>query len=1359
MTRERTRRDEIIEALRATPFDGRTGQTQAARLMDGPPSRMDEIITSLRRGTPREQHRDTPGVGFVEGLAKTAAFDATLGMFGVREPESVETFKREHPLVGLAASFAGMAIPYGVGFKFSPLVAAKLPLLSRGMKFARDDKIHPFVQGAVGGAVGMTPFELTRLAGAAVVGDEGALRQVTAEAAFELGFIGTLGGAGQAIAKAAPFAGRKFGDEGRIARTFEEYLPNETPQFRLDQIEKILNKTPKVKEDEILYQALLSTRSRLTGEVVEQIPDKGKAYVQTISDKGALASKLSTLFRKGWKDARITQIPNTTDPKLRAYVEKIVEKATPGTSVENFMAAVQFPRVIQAQSTTGSAKLWERMLKSFGGKQVGIGREEMWLAREADGVFIVAKRLKGIQGTPGRPETWGADDVYLLAKTTKPEMFNPSAAKFGKLPLQGSFNTEMVKRLENGIEKSSDARFLYNYMKSMTNRTFRGPISAKIAKAVESALGDDLAVLAEQGTKGIAGLKERLKFYASPALFEGSSDPEFIMLLNAARMMHQRGSARASAFFYGKVIDKDTGNLFTQIMGKQERLGGLNKLIDDLEPQDIEAVIAAHLDDLSIPQVRSMYPSADRAVAYLRKSDQIGKSYDRQLVTLENIIGETKFIPKANHYMLSRSWFGNWRLPIYERGADGALTKSMVGVAPGYSRKQALENGEKMLAEMGDDAKNYGFLKNDVESVGFQKDLELANAVNLTRASSKKFHDAYKSVLKKNRASTDPVRFKERKRVLGFKKDLDKESLKNMQLGHMIERERIIQENISMHILEPHILKLQQRDPKLAEQLNNRMLQMAGAKSEMWKGVDSLIDPILAPIAGRNAASNIVGGINKHLFSFTLGFGDLGFAAINAMTPIITVLPEIAYTLTALPKSQMRYYSYALAMDAKGAPVTMRHLDPIRILTASIRDMSKPTPELRKAIKWGLERGHIDPKYVEEFVGQDASVLRDWRGMLTGNQGIVTWLDSLSKFMPIQSEKFTRGVSFISGYNVGKLKGLKDEQLLQFAAEFTARTNFLYGTSDRARVITGSVGTLFGLFKNWGMHQVGNMLTYAGDAALRRNIPPLMWMMGTTGAIGGVGAMPFYGMADSASRAMTDEGLKDNLYDFGGWVGAPTKVMDTFQYGFPALFGIALQGRVAPTGVEVARDVNFLFQSALLDRMGMLTDALGTSLSQWKDTGIHPLANEGNRLKYYRALLPRTLYRAMSFTEENALRSLQTGNALMGPATMSQRASFVLGLNPLEFEKSLEISNDMWQDEKKRSEATSNFGRAWHDAEKRQDMKEQLWLLRRMIYDGIPWDSVMRSADAFEENENVGQAERQFDAYLVLEQKRRFGLK
>jgi hypothetical protein len=378
----------------------------------------------------------------------------------------------------------------------------------------------------------------------------------------------------------------------------------------------------------------------------------------------------------------------------------------------------------------------------------------------------------------------------------------------------------------------------------------------------------------------------------------------------------------------------------------------------------------------------------------------------------------------------------------------------------------------------------------------------------------------------------------------------------------------------------------------------------------------------------------------------------------------------------------------------------------------------------------------------------------------------------LSERLPTMSEQLSRGYAFSVGLEMGEnFLRLEGDQLYNFASKFVQRTMYGYNTVNRSKVIGGPLGGLVGLFKNWSIHYMANMMTYAGEMT-RGDFAPFLYMMAGTGAITGAGGIAGYGAIDGLSKIFADRPFMDLAYDkFGYGEGSKTKdvAIDTWMYGLPALMqivpgvpAVALQGRAAAPFSDPARDISQLFSIPIMDRAVAGKEFLGTVISDWSRTGRHPSENGQAIDKLKRFLLPRTLYKGLSFTQDNALKSLKTGNRLISDTTVPQRVLHSLGFTPIEFQKAFEVNDFVRTSQAKQRALVSSFGRALAEGMSAgAHPSDQMQLIRRAFLIGLDVNSVINSSEAHYRNITEDMISRAAgrDDYDVFKMRQRIGLK
>src|SRR4030067_3339385 len=418
----------------------------------------------------------------------------------------------------------------------------------------------------------------------------------------------------------------------------------------------------------------------------------------------------------------------------------------------------------------------------------------------------------------------------------------------------------------------------------------------------------------------------------------------------------------------------------------------------------------------------------------------------------------------------------------------------------------------------------------------------------------------------------------ERTGVHGFIGDVKpwtRDDLEHLVLKQFQDYQRFQARLSTEYILKNDLATLRAQDPQVYEQLIHRINSTYGIQGKFSQAINKATDKLLAPALGRNSADKITGTANKLMFRLELGFANMGYNLANLFTPALVAMPELVRLSTTHPSRNLMYYTYYPLIGEK----TVKPLgipDVFKIAREAFKKMGSPDEVLWTHFDRGAREGVWGPRFIEEFVGQKSQRDSAQKGVLNGDEPFSRWLGSVSDAIPSLTEKFSRGYSFALGHTYFKnVMGITDDEALyQLSKQFVERTNFLYSIGDRARIITGPFGAPLGLFKNWIMHYISWMMEYTGEGVMRGNWAPLLWMTGTSTAIGGLGALPMYGAADTVSQWFTDKSAMQNLYSaFGGTTReGPGSLSDAVFYGIPGFLGFSIQNQVALPGSDPGQD-------------------------------------------------------------------------------------------------------------------------------------------------------------------------------------------
>jgi hypothetical protein len=336
--------------------------------------------------------------------------------------------------------------------------------------------------------------------------------------------------------------------------------------------------------------------------------------------------------------------------------------------------------------------------------------------------------------------------------------------------------------------------------------------------------------------------------------------------------------------------------------------------------------------------------------------------------------------------------------------------------------------------------------------------------------------------------------------------------------------------------------------------------------------------------------------------------------------------------------------------------------------------------------------------------------------------------------MARKSEEFARIVSANSGYLVGRHQlGLEGEQLYHFTKRFAESTNYLYGQSDRARIITGPVGSMFGLFKNWQMHFMGMMAMYAG-LGMKHNVwAPLVWQMGAAATLGGLGATPLKHVADGLANWATDGDTKDGFLWMQEHWGRPWA--DGAYFGPMGALGISLQASSSIPGTDVRNDLQMITNSIVWERGKALGKAVGAGFEHYSVTGENPLKDANIRDQLLAAAAPRAISRAASVVEGEYVKSMGTGYPQLQNPSFTAKVVHGLGMNAVEIERHQVAARRLYNEQEARKAETSNAGKAYAAAIVAGDKDEANRIITASIARSLDLSSVMQSASNYRRRE------------------------
>jgi hypothetical protein len=943
---------------------------------------------------------------------------------------------------------------------------------------------------------------------------------------------------------------------------------------------------------------------------------------------------------------------------------------------------------------------------------------EGWrMAKEKDGLYVMAKKIRGDIKNPAPGDRW----VFL--RTDSPGEFATRAARTNDQLMRSAYFpqvTEVDKIGEPLFDAGSD------FFKLLGGNT--------VGKAVGGAK-NRLAATARDSL-------ETLATYAAPSAPLATRNPLFNFGFQFIKNMEDLSEARVDQLMNGtRAFDKDRSLLRNVVTLDEPGTEGLASRIKELTKEDLEDIRAVLEMEVPFEQVLAaearghITPAAkDMLQALQLISDNFSKRVGRLQEAVQSdeaIKLVADFQARKGHYGLTREFPGAYRIFLNDEGGN------VIGMATGNSPKAAKEAAEEIIAKQAKQGK--------VVVEGGLVDEALRNPEQLQAIKQR--------VLK-------PGFLKNRGDLLGYelqRGDMTPEKFKKLVETNLRRRENYIR-NVAVHEkMGETLARLERESPQDAIALAKRMRILQGDEGEFARVQNAIADKVLNTVgfSGKDSASKIVRETQKLLTSFQFNFGNLTQPILNMVGTMQTILPEISYVVRARPDQLARNYVSIPLMDGKNnIKGTLGVLSEWKLLNNSFKTLGtewKALPDDFKALYQEMVRQRaVAPRYAEEQFGANGAILKNAKDGFKDTQSFVKLLGSANEILISKSEELNRTLAVAAAYEVGKMRGLNPQQMVVFTREFLAKTAFNYGTVDRATVFTTPLGSLAGTFKNWMFHYMANMVKYATGG--KEALPALFWQTAATGTIGGMAATPFISpIADGASKWLTDKPWMENLYNA---VGADNeRVADGLMYGLPGSLGLSFASQAASPGADPERDASMIFTFAAMDRMKALSAATRDALVAYRVAGVSPWEDENVRRELVRALAPRTFYRSMALTQDLAVRSMATGYDVTEPLGLGSALMYGAGFNPTELEKTYAVYNQLRNEQDAKREATSQLGASLAQAWAEGDDRLANRIFVRAMSLGLDTSSILRSAEARGER---GE-ETQLEFMATPEQVERYG--
>lgn len=1296
--------------------------------------------------------------GFFTGFIGSVGSSLTE-MFGQEVTDTAAQFRTENPIAGVASQLVSPIGVYGGAYRLSQLPRAAAALESGVARLGINAVESPIKYGLAKETLRYAPLELGRL-GIGLATDEGRenwgslLADVGLSVALTGGF-GAIGGFFRAGGKidavvtdnivGADFA---FRDTFKLRAAREENALTQSgaavesliPEYR----RAVLMETPNVKA----------------------LPGQPQKYVSALDGGTPEAdSAVNSLWKgsrknKGYSSQLLLEGAETDLRTLNAGEQAEFVTGLGFNSIDDLAESTVFPRRVKINTDRGAGDFASK-LEASALQPVGDG---VWLGREAnDGLFVLAKRVRSGAAEDGTEAIGGLKvapgDQWLVAKTDRPNLFATSSHKVAENTVaqwakyrqawQPSARTDPVNQAMNLVMEGLNPQDAKDLL-----RTTKFTAVSKIAGNLSKGLGEATGL---GGSATVKAMADWIYDVAKPAMFLEAQNTLFGRMATVQRAAFRTMDDQVNRMMGGRV--KMQGTPSEALRGKNvafepafENHRPIQQIVQELTDEEAHLVALAAQAEMpgeALAKLASEGSISQRAAAAVAELQQINKDYVEKvfLPALRGTEVEGKFVPLEG-YVMPRVWEGEWRAEVLDEAGKAVWIGSGKNAGTAKEQadmvvKEAQERGltwtrgqAKHLIQGDKDSRN--LLQDMVaEKLGKSKDVQ-----EIVQAATSKLMIARSSVDRVPKVRQLGGFAKERTGMAGSPdvKVYTKEDLLKSSDAHYRNMGRVAAYHAWQARWGQEAFNLEKIDKTLYKRLMTQANQQLGVEGQITQTINKTLTPVLGTVLGGKAGTRIAQATNELMYNWNLAIANPTFALLNLLQPLQTVAPWISFVTRAPSEQVAKYMQFIPKVGEDGLPRgTIGLLHPMKVLGEATRMLRNPTPELKNMLEQLKTEGTLSAQLYEGWVGGQS------RASLTigdtfRKQGSWEGIKKIATFMAEKSEEYSRMVSANAAYLVGKdFFQLEGEALMNFTRQGVRVTNYGYGVVDRSRMFTGPVGSMFGLFKNWQFHYIGQMMQYGGLAVKQNEWGPLLWQGASALALGGIGATPLKMMADGLA-SWVEGSPSSYLWMQENWQDSA----DEIYFGLPAFLGSSLQASATMPGTDVRNEISNLGNMVIWERAKAVGKAAGAAWDLGTGADINPLENRDVVDKLVGALAPRAFTKAYSAMEGDYIKSLSTGYPTvrgLGPTTQMLQA---LGFNQLEVERQQVAAREMWKKQDERRALVMALGTAYGEAMAVQDTQEMQRVIDRSLLLSVPLSSVMKSANTRQRREQEGDV---FDRY------------
>jgi hypothetical protein len=976
-------------------------------------------------------------------------------------------------------------------------------------------------------------------------------------------------------------------------------------------------------------------------------------------------------------------------------------------------------------------------------------REDFVRITDENNAMLAAAELKAAK--PTKPFQTG--DRWVMVHTDRPGAFVRDLEKLN------ATNNAQWATMRRMFQPMPQAPHAFNQSDDLLLRTVSPLDVARLSRQSRKTwVAETAKAIGRKGLKE-AGLDNNfaLQNYAdhlydvfSPAMFKERRNSLYArysgLLSNRLRVVSEKVN---EAIFGREGLKQGAKGTLGRNFERQQIDGQMSfrEAVANVDDEELDLIVKALVTQTPAKDVAKLAADgkiSEQAFQAVQRMQEINATFMNDVVLpATKSLGEKGNFDLLEGYVIPRILLGDWRVPVKtEKGA-------LVYLASGKSRGAA----ERMANSIVDEAAERGVIyKADKADLKHAVEMKVEDVTDIMEDMGKKLDqdpealDIIQSAMKRvqfvnvKRQAKLPYRphtpgslVHERTGIQATDTSYTREEFIKAFEAHIRKMGNFAAVHSYMERWGNEIMALKGQNQVLYDDVMRRAQQAMGIEGQITRTLNNILAPVLGPQLGSKAATKIAAATNKTLYAWQLGFVNPTFALLNALSPLQTVLPQLSFVMRAPSRESNLLLHHVPLLGPDGKPIGQgAFLDPMKLLWNAVRQLRYADDELQHIHVRLRNDNTLHPMLFEEHVGAGATNPQTLKESFQSG-GWAQFLIDGSTIMARKSEEFARIVSANAGYLVGKHHlGLADEQLYHFTKRFTESTNYLYGQSDRARLITGPVGSMFGLFKNWQMHFMGMMAVYAGLGFKHNVWAPMVWQMGAAVTLGGIGATPLKHVANGLSNWATDGETKDGFLWMQEHWGRPWA--DGAFFGPMGALGLSLQASSSTPGTDVRNDLQMITNSIVIERMKQLGGAAGAAFNR-SVAGDNPFTDRNVRDQFISATMPRAVSRAASVVEGEYVKSMGTGYPMMRDPSFTAKMMHGLGLNAVEIERHQIAARTLYKDQNARKADTTNHGKAYASAIAANDYEYADRVLTSAMARSLDISSVMRSAANYERRE------------------------